>query len=317
MRFIVTGGAGFLGSHLCDRLMRDGHHVSCIDSLVTGRRENVAHLEADSRFRMVEDDVAFVDLEKVAVGGVDAILHFACPASPPEYIRHPFDTVRACVQGTSRLLDLAREQGARFLLASTSEVYGDPAVHPQREDYWGNVNPVGVRAVYDESKRFAEMLTSLHHREHGTATRIVRIFNTYGPRMKPLDGRVIPNFICQALQGEPLTIYGQGEQTRSFCFYADLVEGILRLLQSSVHEPVNLGNPGEYTIMELAEAVARTVGVSPSFEYRPLPEDDPVRRRPDIGRARTLLDWEPAVPLDEGLRETVAWFRSTRNMVPA
>ncbi|MDX2192357.1 MAG: UDP-glucuronic acid decarboxylase family protein [Gemmatimonadales bacterium] len=308
MRVLLTGAAGFLGSHLCERLLADGHSVIGIDNLVTGRRANLAHLERHPALRVIDADVVHGALPEVEA--LDAILHFASAASPPAYLRVPIETLLAGSVGTHRLLELARSHGARFLLASTSEVYGDPLVDPQPEGYWGNVNPVGPRSCYDEAKRFAEAMTMAFHREHRVATRIVRIFNTYGPRMRPDDGRVVSNFVVQALRGEPLTIYGDGQQTRSFCFVTDLVEGIVRLLEVDAPEPVNLGNPGEFTMLELAERVLAHTGSASVIERHPLPVDDPHQRRPDISRARALLGWEPVVPLDEGLRRTIAHFRS-------
>lgn len=310
MKVLITGGAGFLGSHLCDRFVNDGHHVTCLDSLITGRELNIAHLQGQARFRFMQGDVADAAL-LATLGPVDAILHFASPASPVDYLEAPIDTVRAGSVGTWALLDLARAHGARFLLASTSEIYGEPLVHPQTEDYWGNVNPIGVRSVYDEAKRFSEMLTAMYRREFGVNTAIVRIFNTYGPRMRANDGRVVPNFVLQALRGEPLTIYGDGSQTRSFCFYSDLVEGITRLLASDANDPVNLGNPEEVTMQTLAETVLALTGSASTLTRRPLPSDDPTRRCPDISRARALLGWAPTVSLREGLTATIDWFRRT------
>jgi nucleoside-diphosphate-sugar epimerase len=308
---LITGGAGFLGSHLCERYLRDGHRVTCLDSMVTGSPSNVAHLRHHADFRLVVADVADFDAQQHVEAPLDAILHFACPASPPQYMRLPMETINACSDGTRRLLETAQAQGARILIASTSEIYGDPVVHPQVESYWGNVNPIGVRSVYDESKRFSEMLTAAWHRSYGTNTAIVRIFNTYGPRMNPADGRAIPNLITQALAGAPLTVYGSGSQTRSFCYFSDLVEGIVRLLASDEHAPVNLGNPTENTLVELAELVRDQIGTAGPIEYHPLPQDDPTRRCPDIARARALLGWEPRVALRDGLRDTIAWFRES------
>ena len=309
MRCVVTGAAGFLGSHLTDRLIAGGHTVLGIDNLITGRRANLAHLEEESRFRLIEHDIsAPIDIE----GDVDGIFHLASPASPVDYLRFPIQTLKVGALGTHNALGLARARGARLLLASTSEVYGDPLVHPQPESYWGNVNPVGPRSVYDEAKRFAEAMTMAYHRAHGVDTRIVRIFNTYGPRMRPDDGRVVSNFIVQALRDEPLTIYGDGSQSRSFCYVSDLVEGIRRVFDAEVHDPVNLGNPGEFTIRELADLVLEATGSSSPLVHRPLPTDDPRVRRPDIARASTALGWEPQVPLEIGLRRTVAHFRGCR-----
>jgi dTDP-glucose 4,6-dehydratase len=305
-RSIVTGGAGFLGSHLCDRLLALGHQVVCLDNLSTGSVDNIAHLAGRADFRFIRQDVTeYLYLE----GRVDHILHFASPASPVDYLRLPIQTLKVGSLGTHKALGLAKAKGARFLLASTSEVYGDPQEHPQTEAYWGHVNPVGPRGVYDEAKRFAEAMTMAYHRAHGVATRIVRIFNTYGPRMRPDDGRVVSNFLIQALRGEPLTVYGDGRQTRSFCYVSDLVEGIVRLLAADQVEPVNLGNPTECTIRELVAAVGQAVGRPVQASYHPLPVDDPRVRQPDIGLARRLLGWEPTVPLLEGLRQTAAYFK--------
>ena len=309
MRLVVTGAAGFLGSHLTDRLIAAGHTVVGVDNLVTGRLENLAHLADEPAFRFLEHDVAdHIDIEVE----VDGIFHLASPASPVDYLRLPIQTLKAGALGTRNALGLARAHGARFLLASTSEVYGDPLVHPQPESYWGNVNPVGPRAVYDEAKRFAEAMTMAYRRTHDVDTRIVRIFNTYGPRMRPEDGRVVSNFIIQALRGEPLTIYGDGSQSRSFCYVSDLVEGLVRLFHADLHEPVNLGNPGEFTIRELARLVIEATGSRSAMEARPLPTDDPRVRRPDISLAEAALDWKPRVPLAVGLRRTVAYFMESR-----
>lgn len=306
MRLLVTGAAGFLGSHLTDRLLAEGHEVIGMDSLITGSERNVAHLAGNRRFRFVRQDVS----QPFAVmGSLDGILHLASPASPPDYQRWPIETLMVGSYGTHRCLALAQEKGAKFFLASTSEVYGDPVEHPQTESYRGNVNPVGPRAMYDEAKRFAEAITSSYHRTYGADTRIVRIFNTYGPRMRPEDGRVVSNFIVQALRGRPLTIYGDGSQTRSFCYVSDLIEGFYRLYQSDHHDPVNLGNPGEFTVRELAQTVKEmTRSVSP-IVYLPLPEDDPKVRRPDITQARDRLGWSPKVELEDGLSSTVEYFR--------
>ena len=305
MRILVTGGAGFIGSHLCERLVARGDHVICLDNFFTGSRDNVAHLMGQPAFRLVEHDVC-----SPLLVDVDRIFNLACPASPIHYQVDPMKTVQTNVMGTLNMLEIARKMGARILQASTSEVYGDPAVHPQTEAYWGNVNPIGPRACYDEGKRVAETLMSDYHRQAGVDIRIARIFNTYGPRMAENDGRVVSNFILQALRGERLTIYGTGLQTRSFCYVDDLVEGLLRLMDTeSFHEPVNLGNPGEFTMRELAEMVARFCDVKADIEYCPLPQDDPVQRRPDIARARQLLDWAPTIPLEDGLRRTVADFQ--------
>jgi dTDP-glucose 4,6-dehydratase len=305
-RSLVTGGAGFLGSHLCDRLLQEGHEVICVDNLITGDMDNVAHLLGHEGFRFIKHDVT----EYVYVQGrLDFILHFASPASPVDYQRLPIQTLKVGSLGTHKALGLAKAKGARFLLASTSEVYGDPQVHPQPESYWGHVNPVGPRGVYDEAKRFAEAMTMAYHRHHGVDTRIARIFNTYGPRMRPNDGRVVSNFLIQALAGRPLTVYGDGRQTRSFCFVSDMVEGLFRLLMSAEPEPVNLGNPAERSIRDLAAAVGEILGRPLDITYNPLPQDDPRVRQPDIARARDRLGWEPKVDLAAGLRETIASFQ--------
>jgi dTDP-glucose 4,6-dehydratase len=311
MRILVTGGAGFLGSHLCDHLLADGHHVICMDNLITGSTANIEHLAGHDRFLFIKHDVTnYVFIE----GKVDAVLHFASPASPIDYLEYPIQTLKVGALGTHKALGLAKDKGARFLLASTSEVYGDPLVHPQPEDYWGNVNPIGPRGVYDEAKRFAEAMTMAYHRTHGVDTRIARIFNTYGPRMRLNDGRVVPNFVGQALRGKPLTVYGDGSQTRSFCYVSDLIEGICRLLLAEVDEPVNLGNPQEMTILEFAHKIVELTGSSSRIVFVQ-PEDmrvkdDPKLRKPDITRARRLLGWEPTVSVEEGLRHTIEWFRS-------
>jgi dTDP-glucose 4,6-dehydratase len=310
MRVLVTGAAGFLGSHLCDRLLADGHRVIGMDNYITGTPSNLAHLEHHPTFQFVRHDVTtFIELE----GPLDAVLHFASPASPVDYLELPIQTLKVGSLGTHKALGLARAKGARFLLASTSETYGDPLVHPQPETYWGNVNPVGPRGVYDEAKRFAEAMTMAYHRYHGLDTRIVRIFNTFGPRMRPHDGRVVSNFIMQALRGEPLTIYGDGSQTRSFCYVDDLIEGITRLFERGTADPTNIGNPGEFTVRQLADRVLALTGSKSEIVRRPLPMDDPRVRQPDITRARELLGWEPRVPLDEGLRRTIAYFKEVEN----
>jgi dTDP-glucose 4,6-dehydratase len=302
---LITGAAGFLGSHLVDRFLADGHEVVGMDNLITGSRRNIAHLAGEPRFDFVEHDVStYIDLATPVRG----VLHFASPASPVDYLELPIQTLKVGSLGTHNTLGLAKKTGARYLLASTSEVYGDPDVHPQPESYWGNVNPVGPRGVYDEAKRFGEAMTMAYHRTHGVDTRIARIFNTYGPRMRPGDGRVVSNFIVQALRGEPLTVYGDGSQTRSFCFVEDEVEGLYRLFLSEEHDPVNLGNPIEYSIRDLAERVSEIVG-SGEIRSLPLPVDDPRVRRPDITRARGLLGWEPAVSLEDGLARTIPYFR--------
>src|SRR6266852_2041236 len=325
MRVLITGGAGFLGSHLCDRLIGMGHQVVCIDNLVTGSKDNLAHLLSHERFSFVNYNVCdYLYVE----GALDAVMHFASPASPQDYLEFPIATLKVGALGTHKSLGLAKAKQARFLLASTSEVYGDPLVSPQSENYWGNVNPISPRGVYDEAKRFAEAMTMAYHRYHGVDTRIVRIFNTYGPRMRPHDGRVVSNFIVQALSGKPLTVFGTGSQTRSFCYVDDLVEGITRLLlvlsdrtpaqrtdrqsflykgesvEETMHEPINLGNPHELTVLEIAKKVKAMVGNHAQLEFKPLPADDPQVRCPDIRRAKELLGWEPKVGLDEGLKRT-------------
>jgi dTDP-glucose 4,6-dehydratase len=307
-RVLITGGAGFIGSHLCERFLAEGDDVICMDNFRTGTPDNVAHLFADRRFTFIQQDVTTY----IYVSGpVDAILHFASPASPVDYLEFPIPTLKVGSLGTHKALGLAKEKHARFLLASTSEVYGDPLEHPQTEDYWGNVNPIGPRGVYDEAKRFAEALTMAYHRAHNVETRIVRIFNTHGPRMRLNDGRVVPNFISQALKGEPLTVYGDGSQTRSFCYVSDLVEGIVRLLRSDYRFPVNLGNPTEVSIREFADRIKALTASRSEIAFRPLPVDDPKVRQPDITRARSLLQWEPRVALEDGLRKTIEYFRQT------
>jgi len=304
---LITGAAGFLGSHLADRFIADGHHVIAMDNFITGTPENIAHLMGHERFRFVQHDVTnYLYVE----GTLDGVLHFASPASPIDYLELPIQTLKVGSLGSHKALGLAKAKGARFLLASTSEVYGDPQVHPQPESYWGHVNPVGPRGVYDEAKRFAEALTMAYHRYHGLETRIVRIFNTYGPRMRARDGRVVSNFIVQALKGEPLTIYGDGSQTRSFCYVSDLVEGIYRLFASDRSEPTNIGNPIEFTVRALAERVLQLTGARSKLVERPLPTDDPKVRQPDISIARQVLKWEPQVSLDEGLERTIGFFRT-------
>jgi dTDP-glucose 4,6-dehydratase len=307
VRTVITGGAGFVGSHLCERFLAEGHEVVCIDNLITGTLGNVEHLRGDARFTFIRHDISHpIEID----GDVDNVLHFASPASPVDYLRHPIPTLKVGSLGTHNTLGLAKLKKARFLLASTSEVYGDPDVHPQREDYWGNVNCIGVRGVYDESKRFAEAMTMAYHRYHGVDTHIVRIFNTFGPRMRLDDGRVLPNFMGQALRGEPITIYGDGSQTRSFCYVDDLVEGICRLIRTDFHEPVNLGNPDEITILEFADEIRKLTGSKSELVFKPLPQDDPRVRKPDITRARTLLGWEPKIDRHEGLRRTLQYFRA-------
>lgn len=307
MRILITGGAGFLGSHLCERFVKEGHYVICMDNLITGTMDNIAHLFGEPNFKFIKHDVteySYVEKE------LDYILHFASPASPVDYLKLPIQTLKVGALGTHKALGLAKEKKAKFLLASTSEVYGDPLQNPQKEDYWGNVNPVGPRGVYDEAKRFGEALTMAYHRYHQIDTRIARIFNTYGPRMRPNDGRVVSNFINQALNNEPLTAYGDGSQTRSFCFISDLVEGIVRLMKSNIHEPTNLGNPDEKTILELARKILELTGNSSEIVFKPLPVDDPKVRRPDISKAKHLLNWEPKVGIEEGLKETIAYFKN-------
>jgi len=306
MRVLVTGAAGFLGSHLCDRLLTEGHRVVGMDNFLTGNPVNIAHLRKHPSFQFVLHDVAnFVEVQ----GPLDGVLHFASPASPVDYLDYPIQTLKVGSLGTHKALGLSRAKEARFLLASTSEVYGDPLVHPQPESYWGNVNPVGPRGVYDEAKRFAEALTMAYHRYHKLDTRIVRIFNTYGPRMRPKDGRVVSNFIVQAIKGDPLTVYGDGSQTRSFCYVDDLIEGIVRLFERGGSDPTNIGNPHEFTVRQLAELVLRLTGSRSSIVEQPLPTDDPKVRQPDIRHARETLDWEPRVPLEDGLRRTIEYFR--------
>jgi len=308
MRVLITGGAGFIGSHLCDYLLAKGNSVICLDNFITGNTANIQHLIDNDQFRFIEQDIT----EPIEViESIDYVLHFASPASPVDYLKFPIETLKAGALGTIETLDLARNKGAAFLLASTSEVYGDPTVSPQPEDYWGNVNPVGPRSVYDEAKRFAEALTMAYHRKYGLNTRIIRIFNTYGPRMRKDDGRAIPNFIHEALMGQALTVYGDGLQTRSFCYIQDLIDGIYRFMISPENGIVNLGNPEEVTILDLAKQIAGIVGVIAVIEHQELPEDDPKLRRPDISRARRLLQWSPEVSLNEGLKQTINWFRDS------
>src|SRR3989440_7163828 len=307
MRALITGGAGFLGSHLCDRLIEMGLEVVCLDNLVTGSMDNLAHLLGHERFTYVHYNVCdYLYVE----GPLDAVMHFASPASPQDYLEYPIATLKVGALGTHKALGLAKAKNATFILASTSEVYGDPLVSPQPEAYWGNVNPISPRGVYDEAKRFAEAMTMAYHRYHGVDTRIVRIFNTYGPAMRPKDGRVVSNFIVQALKGEPLTVYGDGSQTRSFCYVDDLIEGIVRLFERGGPDPVNIGNPREFTVRELAGLVLRLTGSKSPIVERPLPVDDPKVRQPDITRAHTLLAWEPRVTLEDGLRRTIDYFRA-------
>ncbi len=306
MRAVVTGGAGFLGSHLCEKLLENGWDVLCVDNLVTGAEQNVAHLVPNTHFRIQRHDASvYIDV----AGPVDYVLHFASPASPVDYARLPIQTLKVGALGTHNALGLAMAKRAKFLLASTSECYGDPLVSPQPESYWGNVNPIGPRGVYDEAKRYAEAMTMAYHRYHGLDTRIVRIFNTYGPRMRLNDGRALPNFIYQALTGQSITVYGDGSQTRSFCYVSDLMEGIYRLMQSEEHLPTNIGNPQEITILEFARRVKAFTGTASEIVLKPLPQDDPKQRCPDITKAKALLGWEPKVPLEEGLRLTLDFFR--------
>ncbi|MGZ8831464.1 MAG: UDP-glucuronic acid decarboxylase family protein [Thermoanaerobaculia bacterium] len=306
-RALITGGAGFLGSHLCELFLDRGHEVICIDNFITGSPANIRHLIGRDGFSFVKYDVTnYIHVE----GKLDYVLHFASPASPIDYLEKPIQTLKVGSLGTHKTLGVAKDKKARYLLASTSEVYGDPLVHPQKEDYWGNVNPVGPRGVYDEAKRFAEAMTMAYHRFHGIDTRIVRIFNTYGERMRINDGRVVPAFISQALHNEPLTVFGDGSQTRSFCYVSDLVDGIYRLLMSDETMPVNLGNPAEMTVLQFAREIKRLTGTDAPIVFYPLPEDDPKIRRPDITKAKLLLGWEPKVPLEQGLKRTIEYFRS-------
>lgn len=306
MRALVTGGAGFLGSHLCRRLVREGWSVTAVDNFLTGDEANLADLQSHDRFELVRHDIT----QPLKIrGSVEAVLHLASPASPPDYLKYPIETMQVGSLGTFHALELARAHKAVFLLASTSEVYGDPEVHPQQEGYWGHVNPIGPRSVYDEAKRYAEALTTAYHRAHRLPIRIARIFNTYGPGMRRSDGRAIPNFITQALRGEPLTVYGDGSQTRSFCYVDDLIEGLMRLMKTDHAEPVNLGDPKEFTILQLAEQVIAATKTRSRIEFRPLPQDDPKQRCPDIRQAQRLLQWSPTVSLTQGLPKTIAWFR--------
>ncbi|MDI6839512.1 MAG: SDR family oxidoreductase [bacterium] len=308
MIIVVTGGAGFLGSHLCEFLLKLGHRVICIDNFITGTRENISHLLTNTDFKLIEQDVSkYIDID----GKLDWVLHFASPASPIDYQRYPIQTLKAGALGTHNTLGLAKSKGAKFLLASTSEVYGDPSCNPQPETYWGSVNPIGPRGVYDEAKRFAEAITMAYHRYHGVNCRIARIFNTYGERMRLNDGRVIPNFISQSLKGDNLTIYGDGTQTRSFCYVADMIDGIWRLMNTEIHEPVNLGNPVEFTVIELAKLFIKITGSKSKIVYLPLPEDDPKVRCPDIRLAKAKLGWLPKVSLEEGLKKAINYFKQS------
>jgi dTDP-glucose 4,6-dehydratase len=304
-RALVTGGAGFLGSHLCDALLAESWHVIVIDNLLTGRRANLAHLQNESRFEFIEKDIC----QPFDPGPVDYVFHFACPASPVDYTLHGIATLKVGSLGTFHALEVAKKYGAKYFVSSTSECYGDPLEHPQKETYWGNVNPIGPRSVYDEAKRFTEAVTMAYHRYHKVDARIARIFNTYGPRMQLNDGRVVPNFMKQALRGEPLTVYGDGNQTRSFCYVSDEIDGFLRLAKSDEHLPVNIGNPNEFTILECAQMVLKVTGSKSQIRYEPLPPDDPKQRRPDITKARLLLQWDPKIDLEAGLRQSLDYFR--------
>jgi len=308
-RTLVTGGAGFLGSHLCDALLQEGHEVICMDNLITGNMDNLAHIDSD-RFHFMNHDVTrHIDVK----GPIDNVFHFASPASPVDYLEFPIQTMKVGSLGTHNALGVAKAKQTRFMIASTSEIYGDPLEHPQKETYWGNVNSIGPRGVYDEAKRFSEAITMAYHRTHGLDTRIIRIFNTYGPRMRIKDGRAIPNFMVQALTGQDLTVYGDGSQTRSFCFISDLIDGIVRLMKSGHHDPVNIGNPIEISLLEMAEKILQVTGSKSKIIFKPLPEDDPKVRQPDITLARSLLGWEPWVNLEEGLRATLDYFRTSIN----
>jgi dTDP-glucose 4,6-dehydratase len=308
MRAVVTGGAGFLGSHLCDRLLAEGWDVLAVDNFITGTAENIRHVAKNAKFKLENKDVSKGDALQVD-GEVGYVLHFASPASPPDYLKHPIETMMVGSIGTQNALELAIRKNAKFFMASTSECYGDPEVSPQKEEYWGHVNSVGPRAVYDEAKRFSEAMTMAYHRHHGVDTRIVRIFNTYGPRMRLNDGRALPNFVYQALSGQALTIYGDGKQTRSFCYVDDLIDGIYKLMLTDEHLPVNIGNPQEITILEFAERIRKHFGNVPQIVFEPLPQDDPKRRCPDISKAKHILKWEPKINLEEGLKRTLAYFK--------
>jgi dTDP-glucose 4,6-dehydratase len=314
LRIVVSGAAGFIGSHFCDRLLAEGHTVVAVDNFLTGHPANLAHLKGVARFQFVQQDIT---TPFTVDGPVDYVANLASPASPKDYLEHPIETLDVGSVGTRHMLELAREKGARFLVTSTSECYGDPMVHPQVETYWGNVNPVGPRSCYDESKRFAEAMTMAFHRKHGVRTNIARIFNTFGPRMKLDDGRVVPAFLDQALRGEPMTVFGDGSQTRSFCYVSDLVDGLYRLMQSDERYPVNLGNPREMTILEFAEHIRRLTGSQSPIQFRPLPEDDPKQRKPNIEKAQRVLGWSPKVELDEGLRRTVEYFQGIQTTAGA
>ncbi len=308
MKVLITGGAGFLGSHLVDLLLKEGNEVICLDNLITGSMDNLAHLQDNKKFKFVKQDVTeYLEID----GSVDYVLHFASPASPIDYQKYPIQTLKVGALGTHKTLGLAKAKKAKFLIASTSEVYGDPLINPQREDYWGNVNAIGQRGMYDEAKRFAEAMTMAYHRYHGIDTKIARIFNTFGERMRKRDGRVVPNFINQALAHEPLTVFGDGSQTRSFCYVSDMIEGVYKLLLSDIHEPVNLGNSHEMTILEFAHKIIELTKSKSKIVYKPLPQDDPKVRRPDISKASKLLKWEPKVSLEEGLSKTIEWFRKS------
>jgi dTDP-glucose 4,6-dehydratase len=307
MRVLITGGAGFIGSHLIDLLLSEGHEVICVDNLSTGSLHNIKQHEGNKNLKFIEHDIStYLDVKEK----IDYVLHFASPASPIDYLELPIETLEAGSLGTFNALELALKNEAKFLFASTSEIYGDPEVSPQREDYWGHVNPIGPRSCYDESKRFAEAITMAYYRKHKVDVRIIRIFNTYGPRMRKYDGRVVPNFINQALAGEPFTIYGDGKQTRSFCYVSDLIDGIYRVMRSDIHTPINLGNPEEFTILQLAELISKILKKSLKTKFEPLPEDDPKQRRPDITKARKELKWEPKIKLEEGIKKTMEWFKN-------
>ncbi len=309
MKILITGGAGFLGSHLCDRLIKEGHSVICMDNLITGTLDNIAHLREDKNFKFVRQDVTeYIKIDEP----IDYVLHFASPASPIDYQKYPIQTLKVGALGAHKTLGLAKAKTAKFLLASTSEIYGDPLVNPQREDYWGNVNAIGPRGMYDEAKRFAEAMAMAYHRYHGINTRTARIFNTFGERMRKRDGRVVPTFITQALAHESLTVFGDGSQTRSFCYVSDMIEGLYKLMLSDVHEPINLGNPQEMSILDFAKKIIELTGSKSKIVYKSLPVDDPKVRRPDISKAKKLLNWEPKISLEEGLNKTIEWFRKSK-----